>query len=168
MIKRVLVIDTGYLFDLYRVKQNSDENDHLEITKRFEQAKNQSDILCVPVTVIFELANHIAHIRDDNRRKNLAEKLAQHIGTSVTKGKPYTIVPCADFSSVEILAKNLVEFSKKYALQGLGLTDTSVFLEAKRLRRKYPTNDYLVHIWTRDGKLKLCERELDTEPNPFV
>jgi hypothetical protein len=78
------------------------------------------------------------------------------------------ITPCKDLSSLEDLTKSLFEFSNNYAQKSLGLTDTSVFLEAKRQRKKYPKPDYLVHIWTRDEKLKLCERELDTEQNPFV
>lgn len=167
MIKRVLVIDTSYLDELYQVDGYSESRDYPEIKKRFQNAR--TDILCIPVTVIFELTNHIAHIKDnDTRRRELAGQLAKHIDSSIKTKRPYTITPCEDFSSLDELSKNLFEFSNNYAQKSLGLTDTSVFLEAKRQRKKYPKNDYLVHIWTRDKKLKLCERELDTEQNPFV
>lgn len=163
--RRIFVIDTGYLDEFYKVGKYSTEQGHQEVKKRFKEALEKSENLYVPITVIFELANHVAHLKNSEQRKNIAKTLAYHVETSVSKTTPFNIVPSEDFSSVEILAKTLVQFSEKYVLQGIGLTDSSVLLEAKRLREKYPPH-YDVHIWTRDTALKKLEP--DTEQNPFV
>jgi hypothetical protein len=161
-MKRLIVIDTGYLYELYQIKGNN-AGKYKEALQRFIEAKNRGDSFFVPTTVIFELANHIAHIQDEEWRK----KLVDDIQISIKMSKPYTIVPCSEFSALDNLAKSLTQFSQVYAAKGLGPTDTSVFLEADRLKKKYPkSHPLLVHIWTTDKPLKRLEP--DSEPNPFI
>lgn len=165
MKKRILVIDTGYLDEFYKIDKYSTEQGYNEVKKRFSEAIEKNDPLYVPISVIFELTNHIAHLKNSEQRKQIAKKLASHVENSIKKRTPFRIVPSKDFATVEILAKTLVEFSEKYVSKGIGLTDASVLLEAKKLRKKYP-NDYCIYIWTRDSALKRLEP--DTEANKFV
>jgi len=165
MKKRILVVDTGYLDEFYKVDKYSTEQGHQEVKKRFSDAIQERENLYVPISVIFELTNHIAHLKNSEQRKSIAKKLASHVKSSVKARTPFNIVPSEDFASVEILAKTLVEFAEKYVSEGIGLTDSSVLLEAKRLRKKYP-KDYCIYIWTRDSALKRLEP--DTEENAFV
>lgn len=167
MKKRILVIDTGYLDEFYNVgKYSKKEKDRQEVKKRFLNAIEKKEPLYVPISVIFELTNHIAHLENPEQRKNIARKLAVHVESSVKKRTPFSIVPSEDFISVEILAKTLVEFSEKYVQKGIGLTDSSVLLEANRLRKKYP-KDYCIYIWTRDSALKRLEPDYPEE-NAFI
>lgn len=167
MKKPVYVVDTSYLVEYYKVDGHYKEDSHKEIWQRFNVAISNKNTLYIPVPVIFELANHIAHIKNGIYRQKLAEQFVFDIQNSLTKDSPFNLVPCKDFESIEELAKNLVEFSNHYAKQGLGLTDTAVYLQAEQLAESYKRlKNYRIHIWTRDTALKALEP--DTEPNPFV
>jgi len=167
MSKCNYVIDTSYLDEYYQIDGYCDKKNISEIMKRFEIAAKNKSRLYVPVPVIFEIANHIAHVRVD-RGYELAKKLREDIETSCSDhSSPFIIVPCKEFESMQLLITNLIQFSKKYVKQGLGLTDTAVYLQAKQLSER--NNNLLnlpVHIWTKDRSLKAFEP--DREENPFM
>ena len=80
-MKRLIVMDTCFLFHIYEIKGNDSENK--AAIKRLIEAKNKGDSFYVPTTVIFELANHIAHIEDKEWRRQRAKKLADDIQLSI-------------------------------------------------------------------------------------
>jgi hypothetical protein len=67
--RSILVIDTSYLLELFRVPGHSEEKVICEIRTRYEQAIKDKAMLFVPLPCIFELGNHIADVRDETRRK---------------------------------------------------------------------------------------------------
>jgi len=163
----IYVIDTSYLDEYYQIDGYCDKKNISEIKKRFEKAEKNKSRLYVPVPVIFEIANHIAHGRG-SQCYELAETFRKDIETSCSDhSSPFIIVPCKEFESMQLLIKNLIQFSKKYVKQGLGLTDTAVYQQAKQLSER--NNNLLnlpVHIWTKDRCLKAFEP--DREENPFM
>ena len=166
MIKRFYVIDTGYLVELFKVDGHFNQDSHQIIAQKFNAVnKIESDRIYVPISVLFELANHIAHVNNGGRRIKLASKLATIVKECVENENPWIIEPCEELKSVQNLYETLLKFSHEYSAQGLGLTDTSVLLIAEELRKKYDRS-YLIHIWTTDRALKALEP--DTEQNPFV
>lgn len=123
--------------------------------------------------MIFELANHIADVKDAHLRKRLANKLASTISSSLEDAEPWTITPPGNPDSIreliEALGHGASRFAEEFSLQKLGLTDTVVIMEAERLREKNPSSQlksYYVHIWTMHRELK--SREPDAQPAPFV
>ncbi|MBT9096349.1 PIN domain-containing protein [Methylovulum psychrotolerans] len=163
----VYVVDTSYLLEYYKVGRHYREDAHREIWQRFSTAVTNRNRLYIPVPVIFELANHIAHVNDGGQRQKLAVQFVNDVQNSLSNGSPFQVVPCQDFQSIEDLLGNLQQFAAEYAGQGLGLTDTSVYLQAQQLYRDYQKfKKFTVHIWTRDKALKA--REPDKEEYPFV
>lgn len=168
MIKRFYVVDTGYLVELFKVDGHYNNDSHQIIAEKFNFVANQEGSrVYIPISVLFELANHIAHINNGSYRIKLASKLAIIVKKCVEEKEKtsWIIEPCQELESVEQLSETLFKFSNEYSAQGLGLTDTSVLLIAQELRKKYNQN-YSVHIWTRDQSLKVLEP--DTEQNAFV
>ena len=163
MINRI-VVDTSYLVELFEIPKKSNEAAVKEVKARFAQAIKAGSFLYVSTSALFELANHIAHVNDGYVRKKLAEKLKTAVENSKNKQNPWIIEPCEELADIELLVNALVQFSDQYAAQGLGLTDTSLVLIAKNLKKQYKSDN--VYIWTTDQDLKA--REPDTEPNPFV
>ena len=161
MTKRCFVVDTGYLLELFKVDGHYNDNSHQIIADKFKKAASQGFKFYVPISVLFELANHIGNIDNGYSRKKLAEKLAQTVMSCVKEKNPWIITPCKELASVEQLAETLLKFSSEYSIQGLGLTDTSVLLEANSLHKKYKQYGYKVHIWTTERTLKAFEP--DTE-----
>lgn len=158
----VLVIDTSYLLELYHVPGYFNKTSAAAIKARFDTAIAQKSQLYVPFPVILEMANHIVDGRDDGPRKKLAELFVAHVLESFENGQPFVITPALDEASLKEL---LQQFANEFAQQRVGLTDTSIIHEAKRLKQKYGAS-YNVHIWTKDRRLKA--NEPDSEPDPFV
>jgi hypothetical protein len=158
------VVDTGYLLELFKVDGRYNDDKHKIIDAKFKKAAIQGFRIYVPVSVLFEVATHIAYVDNGYRRKKLAEKLAIIVDSCVKKQNPWIITPGEELKSIEQLAETLLKFANEYAVQELSLTDTSVLLIAQELKKN--RSDYKVHIWTTEHTLKA--REPDTEPNPFV
>jgi hypothetical protein len=54
-------------------------------------------------------------------------------------------------------------YAQEMAEQGIGLSDTSLIEEARRLRKKYNQPRDRVHIWTKDRRLKTHEPDAEPE-----
>ena len=162
-----IVVDTGYLVELFKIPKHFTEEDSKEIKRRLEIAIKEKYRLYIPTPVVFELANHIAHVDDGNIRRELVNKFSTIINNCLdNKVTLFNIVPFDNSAVVKELSNNLKDFVQKFAddfaRQGLGFTDSAVLLEAKSLKNK----NNCVHIWTTDEPLKPYEP--DTEPNPFI
>lgn len=168
-----IVVDTSYLLELFKVPGSFTAQANIAIRARFDAAFGASARLYVPVPVIFELANHIADVADGAARRRLSMELAQTIKSCHDTSIPWLIVPTSGDEILEDLSNVLAlcdSFSTEFAMQKCGLTDTSVAVVARELKRRalqYPANSQpVVHIWTRDHALKA--HEPDKEPFPFV
>lgn len=158
----VLVIDTSYLLELYRVPDYFDPAAHDSIKVRLDQAAKTPCRLFVPFPVIFEVANHIVDARDGDVRKRLADHFVGDVVQSFERTTPFSISPAINERTLHELLK---VFAKELALQRVGLTDCAIVGEARRIKGKYGDHAR-VHIWTRDRRLKA--HEPDPEPDPFL
>lgn len=164
---KAYVLDTSYLLEIYRVPGHSSDAFYNAIKTRLRRALQADARLYAPFPVIFELANHIAHVRDGARRISLARKLSDDIRNSAYGGVPWIIAPTPDQSvllELSSLLEWIKDFESEYAAQGLGLSDLAVTKQADYLARRYP--EFAVHIWTTDRSLKA--REPQPEPDAFV
>ncbi len=129
----LIVVDTGYLLELFKVPKHFNEHNHNEIKKRFEIAVKKNASLFLPLPCLYELANHIANVKDGNKRKELADKLYDQVLDATF----LTITPA---NSLEKLPEFLKEFKDEYVTQKIGLVDAFVIHEAHRLKAKKRTN----------------------------
>lgn len=136
---RIYVIDTSYLLELYRVPGHSSKAFYREIASRLREAIEPDARLYAPFPVIFELANHIAHVEKGARRIALAEKLSGDIRSSAETGIPWVIAQGPN-KNVLLELSGLLEwiedFGSAYAAQGLGLSDLAVVKQADALAQR--------------------------------
>ena len=170
----LVVVDTSYLLELFAVPGCSTDAGHEKVKALFSRATaGNNEVLFVPVPVLFELANHIADVKDGTVRRNLANLFREIVEESLSANGLFTITPLlGDTSSIQELLKALVQITEQFQINAasqLGLTDNVIIMEAKRLREKYANSSvksYKVHIWTLHMELKA--HEPDTEVNAFV
>jgi hypothetical protein len=165
------VVDTSYLTELFKVPGRFEDASAAAVRGKFAEAIEAAARLYVPVPVIFELANHIANVTDGGSRRTLARHLASAIATSVENDTPWRIFPNRDDAILRSLGHTLElcnAFAAEFAIQQIGLTDTSVIVAARELHpravNRFPVCP--VHIWTRDHAIKA--HEPSAEINPFV
>ncbi len=166
----LVVVDTSYLLELFRVPRNSDVTAFDPIFQRFEQVDGVNTQLYLPLPVLFELGNHIADVKDGGTRYRLAGELVESVQFWLSSESPYTIVSSMDDArTLEDFCAALVAMTEKFAALAPdkhGLTNTAVVMEAQRLRKKYRNSalkQYQVHIWTRDHRLKALEPDAETD-----
>lgn len=159
----VYIIDTSYLDEVFNVPGFSNHHSATEVKDRFQKAIESKSRFYVPWPCIFELADHIAHIPNGRKRAKLAKELSHTILSSIQKSVPWILVPPRD---EDVLIELFNSYTREYVLQGIGLTDTTVVNEAKRLKKNYKGLGFDVHIWTTDIKLKALEP--DSEDHPFI
>ncbi|MBM4396470.1 MAG: hypothetical protein FJ087_12380 [Deltaproteobacteria bacterium] len=160
----VYVIDTSYLLEIYRVPGFSDERDSEAVRRRFRGAADAGARFYVPVAALFELADHIADVRNGEARQRLADRVVADIHNSLHHSTPWVLTPPCTIDDVLRLTK---AFQLEFAKAGVGLSDTVVIEEARRLKTdRYKHPSHFVHIWTKDGRMKPSEP--DPEPRPFL
>lgn len=161
---RVLVVDTSYLLELLAVPGCSNGRCSQAVRDLFKTAFKDGDRIFVPLPCIFEVGNHIVDVRDGGARRRIAEVFVKTVTSSVKDNNPWIITPA---QSLELLPAICQDFLSNHAHDGVGLSDCCIVHEADRLKRKYHDKDnYCVHIWTKDTRLKA--REPDTEENAFL
>jgi predicted nucleic acid-binding protein len=162
MNSTILILDTSYLSELYKIPFYFDPARHEKIRGLFERAIRASSRLYLPFPVIFEVANHIVNGTQQGSKNPLAERFVTDMLASFEKTIPFIITPAIDEANLKGLLRR---FAGNFAAKKVGLTDTSIIDEAERLKGKYGAHGK-VHIWTLDRRLKA--REPDPEPNAFV
>lgn len=173
MAIRLYVVDTSYLLELFRVDGCSTDSGHRIVKQKFMEAIDRKDSFYVPLPALFELANHIADVKDASRRRALSEKLRETVYSCLEHANPWVLTPSGGPETIrelmEALRESVNRFASEFSQRKLGLTDTVVIREAERLRKVHqPTKlkSYYVHIWTRHREMK--SHEPDTESTPFV
>ena len=160
----VYVIDTSYLCELFAVPYYSTEEAISEIKRRFTVAVEAEARLYVSLPTIFELAGHIADVPDGGLRRKLSVELRDAVVTSIREGRPWILRPAIKEDAVEGLIDGFVQYSPE---KGISLVDTILIDEANHLRKtKYRGEEWQVHIWTKDERLKA--EEPDAESNAFL
>ena len=85
------VLDTSWLLELYRVPGYFKESRTPLVRTETAELVEAGYELFVTVPVLFEVASHITHVRDGNRRRLLAGRLRDDILTSIDRETPWTI-----------------------------------------------------------------------------
>lgn len=163
---QVYVIDTSYLLELFAVPGHSTKEATDEIRSRFTTAVENKARFYVTVPSIYELANHISHVSDGNKRRSLAERVRDDVLSSLDpkQRKPWTVIPSQQLDTLEDL---IVSFVDNHISQSIDLSDSTLIDEARRLKRDtYQRRGSPVHIWTKDRKLKAYEP--DSEPDAYL
>ena len=161
---RVLVVETSYLCELYRVPAFSDRRFGERLSAKWEQEERAGARFRVPVGCVYQVCDHIADVPDGHQRRRLADRIATDLKSSTERWTPWLTVPS---HSVAELASFVRAFASDPGHLMLGLTNAQVVEIARGLKTEYRgTGGYQVHIWTRNRRLKAYEP--DREPDPLM
>lgn len=160
------VVDTSYLDVLLDIDGYSSASARPLVLAHVRTLLEQGSVLYVPVPVVFEICNHIAHVVDGNVRLRLAEQFVAAVKSSISDGVPWKITAHYGDELLSSLAESLdialTRFRADYVASRIGLTDVAIIREAERLATAmeiYPQPRPPVHILTNDRTLKAHEPE---------
>jgi hypothetical protein len=171
MTAEFVVLDTSYLLELLKVPGFWNQDDHNEIHSRILRATQTGVTLLVAPGVVFEVADHIADVRHERDRKELAEKWKGLVTAGLESSSSHLFTVFQSFENdgldnyvtewCEIVANSRSQDKDK---GDIGLTDWGTVVVAKLQKKRISTAQ--VQIWTKDRRLK--RHEPDHEPNPFL
>ena len=158
------VVDTSYLLEYAGCARDSNPEAHKRVHELFKAVNKSGGRFFVPLPCLFELGDHIADVRHDAKRAQLAEWLQQIVERSLSRGRPWEITPMGDPGV--ILPALLERFQELAGRRRMGMVDSFVVHEAERLKVRLKATKARVHIWTNDHALKACEP--DQDPDPYL
>ena len=163
MSVNIYLIDTSYLIELVGCGRDSTPEAHKRVRELFDTVGKGGGRFFVPLPCLFELGDHIADVRHDHTRTQLAKWLQQTVGTSLAKRTPWEITPTGDPGVILPALLGVQELSVR---KRMGMVDSFIVHEAERLKVRLKSFKTRVHIWTNDHALKACEP--DRDPNPYL
>lgn len=95
--------------------------------------------MLVTVPVLFEVANHIVHVCNGDRRRKLIEQYRNDVVGSLTNEAPWTVVPTLREDDILLRAQDLVDLAGRFAevsAVGYSLADISIIDLAQSLQKR--------------------------------
>ena len=146
----VRIVDTSILCNLLRVPQM--DQDAERAAREFEAAQANRDVFLLPVAVIYETGNHIAHVANGAKRHAVAEGFVELVRRAFEGEVPFIPTP---LQNPESMVEWLGEFPGR-ATAGMGFGDlaiTKVWEEQAALNQSRR-----VLIWSYDRHLQGYDR----------
>lgn len=141
----VRIVDTSVLCNLLRVPNMDQDADRA--AREFSRAQADGDYFLLPVAVIYETGNHIAHVANGSKRRAVAEGFAQLVRQAFLGEIPFTPTP---LQNPEEMADWLDEFPD-CAARGMGFGDLAITKVWDEQRARNQSRRVL--IWSYDAHL---------------
>lgn len=147
----IAILDTSWLLELYRVPGYCKGSRFPRVQRETRDVIDDHGELLVTVPVLFEVANHVTHVRDGRRRRLLNERFRDDVKQSIDGFVPWTII--ATGKDVLLRSEDLIRLADRF-LQASGenysFADISIIDLAATLRGR----NWTVEILTFDGQLE--------------
>ena len=164
MSATIYVLDTSYLIEVAGGGRDSHPVASAEVRRRLRIASSKGGRFFVPLPCLFELGDHIADVKHEQRRSELVSWLCSTVTKCLQDARPWTITPTQ--RPQEVLPSLMSRFRELANRESVGLVDAFTEAEAKRLKADFAGLKCRVHIWTNDEPLKRLEP--DKEVNPYL
>ena len=133
----VTILDTSWLLELYQVPGDSKQERHPHVVEQAKRAAQGRMLVTVPV--LFEVANHIVHVRNGDRRRKLIEQYRGDVVGSLKEEAPWTVIPTLRDSDILLRTQDLVDLAGRFAKTssvGYSLADISIIDLAQSLQER--------------------------------
>lgn len=108
----LVILDTSWLLELYRVPGDYQATRTAGVIEVTGDVVGDGGELLVTVPVLFEVANHITHVRDGTSRRALSAKFRDDIKSSLDRGSPWTIV--ATEKDILLRAEDVIRLADRF------------------------------------------------------
>lgn len=161
-MSKIIVLDTSFLIEFFEIPVDSKRDYHVAAVELFRDAiQNNYDIYC-PLSVLYELANHIVDINSNDAQRRIASNFTETVLSAWREKIPFTIIPgeieTSDYHDLGRLPELCADYGRNIR-QGLGLTDCTIVDAASKLKSSYISRQrrWPAHIWSLHRALKALE-----------
>ena len=149
-MSNLVIVDTSWLLELYRVPGFYQETRTEGVVKATVDSVNDGGELFVTVPVLFEVANHITHVRNGTRRRDLSAKFRNDIKSSFDRESPWTIITSGE--DILLRAEDVIQLADRFlgaSGPNYSFADISIIDLAEKIRSRGQS----VRIMSFDGQL---------------
>ena len=142
----ICIVDTTVLCELLDVPNKAGR--HAEAVAEFEAKQRSNEQFLLPLSVVIETGNHIAHAGDGHLRRATAERFVTLVGQAIDGQSPFTATPAPSAANVRAWLECFVDD----ASAELGIADRSIIAlwEEKRIVHR----NSRVYVWSYDQHLQ--------------
>ena len=147
----VRFIDTSVFVELLNIPGMNEL--YTELKKEYELFYKNGDTFVLPVAVLVETGNHIAHIPDGALRRNIALKFVNLVEKAISTEDNWNVMPEI---SEDVLREILVNFPN-HASSEIGFGDVSIIEQFEDYwKNRQPIGE--MRIWSLDNHLSAYQR----------
>ncbi|MDX7857229.1 hypothetical protein [Aeromonas caviae] len=159
---KIIILDTSFLIEFFAIPVDSTPEGHQRAYNCFCELIDKNYDIYVPLSVVYELANHIIDIKNPQKRTELAQSFTALMQSAWTERTPFTIIPCTSDGNLELTEINLIALCESYSMhidEGLSLTDCTIIDAAIKIKKSYRERkrNWPAHILTLHMVLKAHE-----------
>lgn len=149
----VKFIDTSVMLNLLEVPDMC--NDAKKVKEQWKQNLEAKDVLIMPAATIIETGNHIAHIANGNKRREIAGRFGEFLRKTANGEAPWQLYGVKSTKEELLyLADNIEEF----ATREIGIGDMSIIYAYQRYIEETPAIGTIM-IWSTDAHLQGYQKE---------
>ena len=151
-MKTVYFIDTSILVNLLDVDGHNESVDAVQ--ERFRELEDSTDEMMLPWAAIIETGNHIAQIKNGDRRRVCAQRFSEMLQDTIAERTPWGY---NENKVSKDALRDMAECFPSYSLQHrMGWGDLSILSECVAYRKRVKKTAH-VTIWSLDTHLNNVE-----------
>lgn len=144
----VKFIDTSVMLNLLEVPNMCSDTE--EVKEEWRQNLKSNDVLIMPTATIIETGNHIAHIANGNKRREIAGKFGEFLRKTAQGEAPWMLYSVKNVKEELLyLADNIEDF----ATRKIGIGDMSIVYAFEHYIEETPGVGTIM-IWSKDTHLQ--------------
>ena len=120
----------------------------METVSEFEAKSAAKEKFILPIAVMIETGNHIAHVTDGGARRVVAERFVEFVGKALDGDLPFSPAPMPEAPAIRGWLSAFVDD----ATRGVGLADRSI-IAVWETQKAFHARSGRVYIWSSDHHL---------------
>ncbi|MGL5196212.1 MAG: hypothetical protein ACRC8Y_21705 [Chroococcales cyanobacterium] len=142
----VSIVDTSVFCNVLNIPKLNDERGL--VMEQLRDFLEKGTHLLLPMAVVYETGNHIAHISEGRLRRQCAQSFVVQVKMAIAGETPWTVMQVPTLDEVQLWLTGFPDS----ATQGKGMGDLSIVQEWEKSRRLFPNRR--VFIWSLDTHLQ--------------
>ncbi|HEX4421830.1 MAG TPA: hypothetical protein VH165_28155 [Kofleriaceae bacterium] len=147
----ICIVDTSILVELLNFRGLA--SNHEGVVDEFAKRQQAGEEFLLPLAVLVETGNHVAHIPDGAARRRSADDFIRFASASLGGELPFTPTPLPATADI---AAWLSDFPD-HAMRGIGLADRSLIALWETHRQLHPQRR--IYLWSQDRELACYDTE---------
>lgn len=119
-MSRIQIVDTSVFCNILGVPDRCQDQERA--LQELEEFRANGDTLLLPMAVVYETGNHIAHHGSGGERRIVATRFAEQVDKALSGESPFSPTRIHDAEEVKAWLADFPE----YAVEGLGFGDRSI------------------------------------------